>query len=277
MNRTCSIVQDLFPVYSEELETEASRELIQNHLPECSDCRAAYEKFCREKNFACQQEQLKSKRLYRALRRVRYQAIGMVVGAIAVIIFFITYPLLYMGFNALLGKQATRIHLLPTVTNVKKYGDFKWYNGYSPLLLFPDKEAVEGDAVSYIYDVRKYPRAVYQIMLECHYSPEEYASEKERLLSVTSEQTGKGTIYLEDSADVPAVYAVFAENGCWEYVLLFEEEYRMVYVYLQGDVFGIDRRQLEFDENYLPYEYGQTGIDLDEVEAYTIYPPYDRS
>lgn len=54
----------------------------------------------------------------------------------------------------------------------------------------------------------------------------------------------------------------------YEYALLSEEEYKIIYIYLQG----IDRRELVFEEKYLPKDYGQKGYFMEtEREPFRIY------
>ena len=43
MKLTCEIVQDLLPLYEENLCSEASRAAVEEHLKECSACRALVE------------------------------------------------------------------------------------------------------------------------------------------------------------------------------------------------------------------------------------------
>lgn len=41
MKITCDIIEDLLPLYAEELASEDSRALVEEHLADCSSCRAA--------------------------------------------------------------------------------------------------------------------------------------------------------------------------------------------------------------------------------------------
>lgn len=108
----------------------------------------------------------------------------------------------------------------------------------------------------------------YQIYLECSYTATEFLQEKERLLSVTDEKTGRSVQYSEEENDLPCVYAMLYDEG-FEYALLSEAEYKVIYIYLQGT----DIRQLYFNRKYLPKDYGQAGYAFEtEREAFRIYP-----
>ena len=44
MNTECSIIRDLLPLYADDVCSDASRQMIEKHLPECPDCAAELEK-----------------------------------------------------------------------------------------------------------------------------------------------------------------------------------------------------------------------------------------
>lgn len=43
MNLPCSVIRDLLPLYAEDLAGEESKALVEKHLVECADCKAALE------------------------------------------------------------------------------------------------------------------------------------------------------------------------------------------------------------------------------------------
>ena len=43
MKTPCSVIQDLLPLYAEDLTGEDSRKLVEDHLESCPDCRAVLE------------------------------------------------------------------------------------------------------------------------------------------------------------------------------------------------------------------------------------------
>ena len=44
MNKECEVIRDLLPLYADDVCSETSRELIEEHLQECPDCSAVLEK-----------------------------------------------------------------------------------------------------------------------------------------------------------------------------------------------------------------------------------------
>ena len=46
MKYACEMIRDLLPLYHDEICSDASREIVEEHLKECSDCKAYYEKLC---------------------------------------------------------------------------------------------------------------------------------------------------------------------------------------------------------------------------------------
>ena len=90
---------------------------------------------------------------------------------------------------------------------------------------------------------------------------------KKRLLQTTDKNTERKVEYSEEETSLPCVYAMLYDEG-YEYALFSEEEGKIIYIYLQG----IDRRELVFDEKYLPKDYGQKGHFMEtEREPFRIY------
>ena len=50
MGKQCEIVQDLLPLYVDGACSEASAEMIKEHIETCSDCREIYEQMCSHTN-----------------------------------------------------------------------------------------------------------------------------------------------------------------------------------------------------------------------------------
>ena len=44
MNQECAVIRDLLPLYADDVCSDASRDLIEKHLPECPECTAELEK-----------------------------------------------------------------------------------------------------------------------------------------------------------------------------------------------------------------------------------------
>lgn len=50
MSKQCGIVQDVLPLYVDGACSDASAEMIKEHLETCADCRAIYEQMCSHTN-----------------------------------------------------------------------------------------------------------------------------------------------------------------------------------------------------------------------------------
>lgn len=50
MDKQCEIVQDLLPLYVDGACSEASMEMVKEHLPSCSSCREIYQRLCSHTN-----------------------------------------------------------------------------------------------------------------------------------------------------------------------------------------------------------------------------------
>lgn len=262
--RECMIVRDLLPSYMEQLTNDTSVRVIEAHLQQCKSCEKKYGELLQQyKEESCNRGRAE-KRFFRTLRRYRYQMIGCFIGML-------------LPFIWVMGGFAVRVllvNLLPVVVEyteeLEDYGKFKNYKGLSELTLFPDERSLEKESIqNYVYECND--DSLYQecqIYLECRYNEAEYPAEKERLQQLTGQDTGLRTVYTEKDFNYPAVYAMLNADGCNEYALFWEEENTIIYVYLQGLV---DRRELCFNEEYLPLEYGQHGMEFETVEPYSIY------
>ncbi len=48
MNHPCNLIKDLLPLYHDDVCSSESREIVQQHLSECADCKSYYEELCIE-------------------------------------------------------------------------------------------------------------------------------------------------------------------------------------------------------------------------------------
>lgn len=100
MNISCNIIEDLMPLYHDEVCSEESKKLIEEHLKECNECRN-YLKSLRSENFQekinINTEEVKitalkelKKRLFRKNVKVSIVSIFSVIA-----VFIISYPLIF--------------------------------------------------------------------------------------------------------------------------------------------------------------------------------------
>lgn len=88
-----------------------------------------------------------------------------------------------------------------------------------------------------------------QVILDCVYTPEQYGKEIERIKALNYSYS----YYPADENSIfqyPA-YAMSVKQDCYEYVLLIEEEHRMVYIHLE--YYPSD--SVQFDKSFLPKGY----------------------
>ncbi len=264
-NANCSVVQDLIPLKLDGLLSEDSENLLREHLETCKKCRIYMEEACEERAQEALAETSREGRLMRALKRRRYEMVGMLTGILALVMVICLG--LFQPFSGL-GSEGEVYEVKEHYEEPGDYGKQE-YRGVAGLALFPDAECMSGDVADFYYDCKGSKLYQdYQIYLECNYEPADFLKEKERLLGVTDEKTGKGAQYSEEETFLPCVYAMLYDTG-FEYALLSEEEHKVIYIYLQGT----DIRNLYFDRRYLPKDYGQAGYAFEtEREAFRIYP-----
>ena len=149
--------------------------------------------------------------------------------------------------------------------DIGDYGEFEGFRGYSRLYIFPETIPEGARAEEYLYfyqDTLFDPSA--QIYLECSYDDTAYARELERLSGIREIYRGEsqGLQLDEENFTWPAFVTIYADNHCWEYALLLDDN-RIAYVFLQIQ----NRREIAFPTEYLPHPYGM-GM---EEESFSIY------
>lgn len=266
----CSVVKDLLPLFLDNLTSRESEELIRTHLETCEQCRAQLERLRGERVEQNSLEDANDKRLWKALKKRRYEMLGIFCGILSCIL-LVAGLLVWVFWRGNTKEQNydIREHYEQTADYGKQN-----YRGLAKLSLFPAKDGLTGEITDFYYDCKGgWLYQEYQIYLECNYDASAYEAEKQRLLQVKDRQTTKQVIYTEEENDLPCVYAMLYDEG-YEYALFAEQENKIIYIYLQG----IDRRELAFPEEYLPKDYGQAGYDFEtERDAYNIYSGAERS
>ena len=262
-NMDCNIVADLMELSLDGLTSEESEQLIQEHIQSCRRCKRYREVLTKRRQERERNEQENDKKIFRALKRWRYELIGLFIGIIAVVAFIVI--ILFRPFS---GNKDEEVY--PVKEHYEQTSDYgkQDYQGIAGLALFPDSEDIAGQIAEFYYHCKGNKLyQEYQIYLECTYEKEAYEAEKQRLLQITDKNTERKVGYSEEETSLPCVYSMLYDEG-YEYALLSEEEYKIIYIYLQG----IDRRELVFEEKYLPKDYGQMGHFMEtEREPFRIY------
>lgn len=89
-----------------------------------------------------------------------------------------------------------------------------------------------------------------QILLEIVYDDLSFKAELNRISEIALENKENFT-----DSDLLAYYIQLGENGCWEYVLIDEEEQIVNYVFL----YNLPEKEIEFEKTFLPNNYVDYG------------------
>jgi len=263
-NTDCNIVADLMALSLDGLTSEESEQLIQEHIQTCRKCQRYRENLILERQEREKNEQEKDKKIFRGLKRWRYELIGLFLGVLFVMALVVI--LLFQPFSG--NKNGEEVY--PVKEHYEQTTDYgkQDYQGIAGLALFPNKEKMTGQIEEFYYDCKGNKLyQEYQIYLECTYEKDSYEVEKQRLLQITDKNTERKVGYSEEETKFPCIYAMLYDEG-YEYALLSDEDYKIIYIYLQGK----DRRELVFDVRYLPKDYGQKGYFMEtEREPFRIY------
>jgi len=77
-DRTCAVICDLLPLYTEDMLSPASKQAVIDHLATCEACRAVYAAMSRE---ALPLRQAENQETARPLRRFRWHVLFNILGA----------------------------------------------------------------------------------------------------------------------------------------------------------------------------------------------------
>ena len=149
---------------------------------------------------------------------------------------------------------------------------------YTHFLIFPEEIPAEAEEVEYYYQYESgWDRPMSQIYLSYRLNENAYATEQERLSSLTyTDRTGE-TRSAEDataSFGYPAYVTIAGYDFCYEYALLNEKEHTIVYIYAMNTVSD----DLQFNDEFLPNYYMENFDDLayQGKDHFTIYGGYDE-
>ena len=103
MKITCNIIEDLLPLYIDDMVSEDSRQLVEEHLKECAACRKMLDEMKKEnqlrtvsgnakRNSDCRTEIAPLKKIRRRIRRKRMISIILAAGITGITIKRLIYP-----------------------------------------------------------------------------------------------------------------------------------------------------------------------------------------
>ncbi len=50
MNYPCNLIKDLLPLYHDDVCSNESQQIVQQHLSQCADCKSCYEELCKDED-----------------------------------------------------------------------------------------------------------------------------------------------------------------------------------------------------------------------------------
>lgn len=104
---------------------------------------------------------------------------------------------------------------------------FDGFKGYSNLEIFPGNQLIKESVKEYNYFcMDSFMDPTCKIYMECEYSDQEFATEKERLKNVSATLNGETNtiLYNEDYFAYPAYISIYNCCSCYEYALIIENE-----------------------------------------------------
>ena len=146
------------------------------------------------------------------------------------------------------------------------------FRGFSNLDVFPEKLLKSTQNIDFYYNDDSSPifDDSCQVYLKCSYNKSDYQNEIQRLNSIKEQyQEMEQKIWVDnENFKFPAVVAIYNNNHCYEYALLNENEFSIIYVFLQF----IYEEDVVFDNDFLPNNYVNPDKVIDtSKEGQSIY------
>lgn len=279
---TCDVAKDIMPLCIDGICSENSKQLVEDHINECTSCKKLWDSYCnssitdeiKENNG----EVFKDLAL-KVKKKNRKKTILIVSGAVCVsIIMMIVFGLTILGIFSLGREDYMTI-------DRSNYGiheghiDGEKEGLWSGLYVFPEKISTNARDVEFLYSCGGGGFNLdYQQFLKCTYSDEEYRREIDRLKNIKCEMNTKNgklvnhVEYTSTKFNYPAYITVYGSNSTYEYAICNEDTKTIVYVYLQI----ISNKKVAFSKEYLPIEFqsGKQLLDNNDPDNKNIYHYY---
>ena len=177
--------------------------------------------------------------------------------------------IVYLIFTIIFVILLSSCALYTDEDNVENYGEFFGREGsISEYLVFPKELPESATEVTYrcLWNDVSLIDPTIQIYLEYQLGEEEYVAEVQRISSIQLEE-GIHPVWLdEDSFEYPAYVATDGYAYEYEYVLMDEKNYRLIYVYLWHELLP----NIKFDKDYLPDYFGKDEMSEEKRSIYWI-------
>ena len=185
--KECEIVQDLLPLYAENMVSEGSRQMIEEHLPGCEDCSAAYQKLIApDPALTLHKSEAESLKKFEKKRKMRlgWKIALIVIGAV------IVQNLIVFGLVFLLS-AGSKVKDDQNVNNYSRYmgeqADDEYRNKWGmDESIFPEKITKDMEVREYRMTYYNPWDAQYLSYLTVRYSDADYEKELQRLEAYAS-------------------------------------------------------------------------------------------
>jgi hypothetical protein len=281
-NRICDMIRDMMPLYIDGVCSQYSRQMVENHIKGCPECRHIWESYrdpALTEDIKASNENEFRKLAMKIKKKNRLKTLLIILGALAAsFVGFMVLGLTVLGILSIGGERYATI-------DTSNYGIYEGHieaerqDLFSGLFIFPERISENASDVYYFYSCESggFDNS-YQQFLKCTYAEEEYNAEIERLKGIKCVIPLKdgpvvNTVEFSDTKfGLPAYITAYASHGMYEYALCNDADKTIVYVYLQ--LIGNDR--VVFSKEYLPLEF-QDGKSLLEDTSFgntNIYYAY---
>lgn len=152
MKYSCYIIQDLLPLYHDGVCSDQSKEIIEQHLSECPDCKDCYEQMCETDDINLPEDTNREIRKAASLRAVKKKLrIKQMVAAAASIVVLAAVAFAVMG---ILKKSADIVvyddNISVSMTDGSLVGRLKG-SRYNSLAVKRTSAMVDGQAQNYLF------------------------------------------------------------------------------------------------------------------------------
>jgi predicted anti-sigma-YlaC factor YlaD len=83
---SCEMIRDLLESYQEELVTDTTNKVIEQHLRKCEECRKIERKMQIQTELQREQKQKREKSFFRRLISYRYEILGFFTGVVTILV-----------------------------------------------------------------------------------------------------------------------------------------------------------------------------------------------
>lgn len=236
MKYSCDVIKDILPLYHDDVCSDATKEIVEEHLNECDSCKEYYEKMCSSDvvelvSFDEKQE----KKMAEAWKKVAKKGLKLVVLVLLIILAIPTILVgIFIGNEAYLSKPKIN-------TNIKKYEQYR--SGENAKEDYKMVHADPWDAEYYLG------------YLVVDYDAEAYEKEIKRLKAHPSDNY-YGVYSVVDEEDYELV-TIDADNYYGFIYALTDGKNRIIYA---EEVFIGGYLDVDY-EKYIPKEYLLDGFD----------------